>query len=579
MKKEHDTSDDRQLLLDAWRRLRHPRLAHLVDALDARAGAVVPRAKSTKKRSDAKEWAACDQKGDPRDVHHLVATAGSGAPEDIVAQVEALSKRDDPCLAAGYLAMLESPVYAGVKTRHVLAAILAALERTRDRRAAVAAKELARRYLKIVDSGTGGWVVEQLLAIAARLEAVPEWKLEPELESRCADLEALLDTRYRPPPPTRDLAPLLAAVFASPEDDAPRLVFADALQEQGDGRGEFIHLQILVARGEATQEQRAREEELRKDHSSLTVWAQPLANAGECHHGFERGFPARVRLYSKPAAPRVLEDPAWATVTELSGVEGLPKKVALALLARPALRSVRSLSIPWHLLAALPRPWPYTALNISGSLPQDLGPDTLRAAERLTSLTIQQYSPLPEGVFAPLGGLHELVFACNVPLRLDALAPLASLRTLELELEREQGPLAWPPALEVLKLTARSLAQVGLGTQSRLRELHLKVSSLAGLPRALAGMPSLESLEVTEHDYIDDELQRYGETPTLAKRGWVKKLTYGAKGDGKGKRLRIAYLGFEDYPHTKALRESQVQLEELVAALPPGVEVEVKRAY
>jgi hypothetical protein len=71
-----ETSDDRQFLVDAWRRLRHPRLAHLIDALDARAGAVVLRAESTKKRSDAKKWAEREQKGDLRDIHHLVATAG-----------------------------------------------------------------------------------------------------------------------------------------------------------------------------------------------------------------------------------------------------------------------------------------------------------------------------------------------------------------------------------------------------------------------------------------------------------------------------------------------------------------------
>jgi uncharacterized protein (TIGR02996 family) len=41
---------------------------------------------------------------------------------------------------------------------------------------------------------------------------------------------------------------LLAAVIANPDDDLPRLVMADALDERGDVRGEFIRLQVAVAR-------------------------------------------------------------------------------------------------------------------------------------------------------------------------------------------------------------------------------------------------------------------------------------------------------------------------------------------
>ncbi len=39
---------------------------------------------------------------------------------------------------------------------------------------------------------------------------------------------------------------LLAAILAAPDDDGPRLVYADWLQEQGDLRGEFIETAILA---------------------------------------------------------------------------------------------------------------------------------------------------------------------------------------------------------------------------------------------------------------------------------------------------------------------------------------------
>src|SRR5690606_10001290 len=46
-------------------------------------------------------------------------------------------------------------------------------------------------------------------------------------------------------------AELLAAVHADPDDDAPRLVYADWLSGHGDPRGEFITLQIERARSGA----------------------------------------------------------------------------------------------------------------------------------------------------------------------------------------------------------------------------------------------------------------------------------------------------------------------------------------
>ena len=41
--------------------------------------------------------------------------------------------------------------------------------------------------------------------------------------------------------------PFLAAICANPDDDAPRLVYADWLDEHGDPRGEFIRVQVELA--------------------------------------------------------------------------------------------------------------------------------------------------------------------------------------------------------------------------------------------------------------------------------------------------------------------------------------------
>ena len=43
-------------------------------------------------------------------------------------------------------------------------------------------------------------------------------------------------------------AALLDRVCADPDDDGPRLVFADWLDERNDPRGEFIRVQVALAR-------------------------------------------------------------------------------------------------------------------------------------------------------------------------------------------------------------------------------------------------------------------------------------------------------------------------------------------
>jgi uncharacterized protein (TIGR02996 family) len=48
---------------------------------------------------------------------------------------------------------------------------------------------------------------------------------------------------------TDDADALLRAVLAAPDDDAPRLIYADWLDEHGDpARAEFIRAQVVLAR-------------------------------------------------------------------------------------------------------------------------------------------------------------------------------------------------------------------------------------------------------------------------------------------------------------------------------------------
>jgi uncharacterized protein (TIGR02996 family) len=92
----------------------------------------------------------------------------------------------------------------------------------------------------------------------------------------------------------------LAAVYAEPYEDAPRLVYADWLLERDDARGELITLQC--ARNKS-REDRRREKELLALHAHR--WLGPLAPVilptGLI---YERGFVA-ARLSSVPRHPEI----------------------------------------------------------------------------------------------------------------------------------------------------------------------------------------------------------------------------------------------------------------------------------
>src|SRR5262245_22036841 len=88
--------------------------------------------------------------------------------------------------------------------------------------------------------------------------------------------------------------PFLRAVFERPDDDHPRLVFADWLEERGDPRGEFIRAQCELARLADDDPRRPallhRTDRLYQDHGD--DWKAPVsAVLGAPASGwFRRGF-------------------------------------------------------------------------------------------------------------------------------------------------------------------------------------------------------------------------------------------------------------------------------------------------
>jgi len=106
---------------------------------------------------------------------------------------------------------------------------------------------------------------------------------------------------------------LLLAVCDNPDDDTPRLVFADWLQEHGEEeRAEFIRVQIELARGAVKSDLQEREKALLAAHGES--WSEPLRTLGlelvnyqkpkpRSINGIEyrRGFPFGVQINEEKA--------------------------------------------------------------------------------------------------------------------------------------------------------------------------------------------------------------------------------------------------------------------------------------
>ncbi len=89
-------------------------------------------------------------------------------------------------------------------------------------------------------------------------------------------------------------AALIEAIVAAPDDDAPRLVYADWLIERGEAMGELIALQCRLAT-RPTAEIAARVEQLR--HDLQPVWLDPLLAIAPGGYELRRGFVEHAELF------------------------------------------------------------------------------------------------------------------------------------------------------------------------------------------------------------------------------------------------------------------------------------------
>jgi uncharacterized protein (TIGR02996 family) len=277
-------------------------------------------------------------------------------------------------------------------------------------------------------------------------------------------------------------AAFLADICDHPDDDGPRLIFADWLEERGDPRGEFIRVQCELAR-------------LPPDHPR---WPALHAREGALlqYHGlaWRQELPPMVGIRWEPFVR------GFAAVAELEGADGL-RHLKYAFAAPTPLRGLqcrRFTPTAVAALAAVPEAARLEVLDLRGSVVGHAGAAALAASPHLAGL---RRLDLGDGGIG-LAGAAALANATG----------LTQLAELDLT-GNHLGPpgaevlAAGPglPALERLALADNLLGDDGLvrlaawpGRWGRLTDLDLARNQLgaAGLRRLTARPLSLRGLDL-----------------------------------------------------------------------------------
>ena len=319
-------------LLVAWRDKPSAKLASIIMAISDRVKVELPAVRG-KTAAATRAWTARAAKATLTERPALLASLADGNSAAASERLATIAKwMPDPRVDDAILTLIEVVPYRASSTRPFWTTLWPLAEQLTD------PSQLAR--LERADAAgvavtMRGWLrarfARLLEAVHGRLAGPHD---EPAILDEISNLLASRKLSIR----TQNLEALLQAVYDAPADDAPRLVYADALLERGDPRGELITAQIRLATSYAIadRELRQREKELVTAHGKQ--WLGELAPVVMSGYRFERGFLAECRVDNRhiDRVRKLVGHPAWSTVHTIAG------SALIAL--HPIMRSLRSLA-------------------------------------------------------------------------------------------------------------------------------------------------------------------------------------------------------------------------------------------
>jgi len=438
-----------QLLLERWRATRAPRLAAAVERLGREIDRALPPVAGKTRKALHGQWLDVERAGRAVDVDRLLAVLTHPPAALVGERIQRLEMRPpDPRVAAALVQMAIDCPYTTANPS-MWTRVFGLLHAISDPRGEAPLNEfLTRRHER---SQFFHRHIPRVKKLVRALREVAVQKLHPaeldELERRIDELAAgppadaaeLLVVRDAPDDDATSEDALLAQVAAAPDDDGPRLVYADWLLERGDPRGELIALQFKRLSQALTTKETRRERALLREHARRWIGPiEPVVDPASIR--FERGFLSACRTILRTAGQRrdLVGDPTWATVEQIETDEA-------ALLTHPVMRALRRVEgLTLTTLAALGAhgaKLPIEELDLRVDRP--LGPDHLQALSgaalgRLLRLRLR-YEP----------AMHEVVDSRPEAFGWLLRGPLAQrLRSLSLELGqpgvRQRAPGASP---------------------------------------------------------------------------------------------------------------------------------------
>ncbi|MFO0597086.1 MAG: TIGR02996 domain-containing protein [Myxococcaceae bacterium] len=302
-------------LLDAWRACRHSRLANVIDRVSQplveAAGKI--KAKSMPMRTEALIAAAKSK--DPVALGQVLTTEWPGTWDKALPVLQAvIAAPDDPRVAAHFARQIDETRFDTWKSAgywRPLFAKLSSLDDLRQLPLMEAQLSRAKNHFYAVNMR---FLEEDLVRGLKRIR-------EPALSADDEKAIAMLEAPFSAAAATERHAgksgeELLAAVYASPSDDAQRLVYGDWLVQQGDPRGEFISLQAQPP----TEKSKKRLEALAKKHwkSWVGLLGDRIAGPPDFRLGFLQSARFETRNYdARLEFAKTLERPEWRTLERI----------------------------------------------------------------------------------------------------------------------------------------------------------------------------------------------------------------------------------------------------------------------